>query len=150
MAFEENNLNCVALTLYQLFSDNFDVNYANRNVKMIRTIILYRDKLVSACKNLNVRLNGDMAYIIYGISQILGTFDTPSIYDEIERLNLDGTELFKYVSENSCLGGKDDDAYNYIVKIYNEWFYGEENYNKHFDDAMSVPGKKCFGLIEEG
>lgn len=142
---EQKCLDCVALTLYQLFSDNFDVNYANRNISMIRIIILYRDKLSNLCKKIGVSANWEMAYVIYAFSDILGTFDTPSIHNEIERLGLESKDLFEYIKQNSCLGGKEEDGFKYILKLYQEWYYGEENYNKYYDDQMSVPGKICVG-----
>lgn len=84
-----------------------------------------------------------MCYCICAFSEILGTYDTPTIYNEIEKLNFPAPKIYEYISENSYFGERGGDAYNYIVKVFQEWFYGDEKYREKYGDMPSVPGKKC-------
>ncbi len=146
---EQRYWDAAAMTLYQLFTEEFDVNYANRNVSITRTVMLYRDQLISLCKELGVNSNWDLTYVIYAFSQILDTLDTASIYFAIKELNLPALELYDYIEKNSFVGGRNSDAYKYIIKVYQEWYHGENNYHKYYNDDVTAPGKISLCDLEE-
>ena len=145
---EQRYWDAAALTLYQLFSEPFDVNYAVNNVSIIRTIILYRDKLVKLLKNLGVNSNWDLTYVIYAFSTIIDTYDTVTIYEEIKRLNLPALQLYDYIKENSVIGGRDGDAYKYLVSVYQEWYLGDELFKKTYNTPMTAGGKPGLAYTE--
>ncbi len=146
---EQRYWDAAALTLYQLFTEPFDVTYAVNNVSIIRTIILYRDKIVKLLKNLGVNSNWDLTYVVNAFSTILDTFDTVTIYEKIRRLNLPALQLYDYIKENSVIGGRDGDGYKYLISVYQEWYLGDELFKKTYNKPMTAEGKPGLANMEE-
>ena len=138
---EQKYWDAAALTVYQLITEPFDVGYASRNVSLIRTLMFYNDRTITLLKDLGVNSNWDLAYVVYAFMQILGTYDSVAVFESIKKLNLTALKLYEYIETHTALGGRNGDAYKYLVKIFQEWYLGDELYRAVYTDGLSVGGK---------
>lgn len=138
---EQKYWDAAALTVYQLITEPFDVGYASRNVSLIRTLMFYNDRTITLLKDLGVNSNWDLAYVVYAFMQILGTYDSVAVFESIKKLNLTALKLYEYIETHTALGGRNGNAYKYLVKIFQEWYLGDELYRAVYTDGLSVGGK---------
>jgi len=152
---EQHYWNCAALTVCQLMSDNPDAVYCMDNTAEIRADVFKNDRLISKLKNKGVNSNWDLGYVVYML-YIITDGDTEAMYEFIESFSnildvYDDIALaaaertggeFEYFKRNSTL-------WTDMMHIFQEWFLGDELFERVYGRKPSLSGKPGFIHREE-
>ncbi len=159
---ENNYWNSAALTVIEVLnSDKYlgnsrvDIAEMSANTEKYRKEVFYDDALIRCFKNKGVNSNWDLGYVTVLISLIINSTDYSKIYEYA--INLSDNILYEYdrLSRKAAEAGGFDAEYTerggalwkQMHYCFQEWFLGDELYEKEYGEKPRVSGK--YGLIHE-
>lgn len=161
---EQNYWNSAALTAWEYCRSK---NYYGtekicpeewmKQVSSIRSNVFCGDELIRVLKEKGVNSNWDLGYVVFCLSRILKTDRFEAVLEEANKL--DGNILGEYPmlaqKMASALGGTPEDYsrssafWNQMQRCFQEWFLGQELYNKTYGEVPKQAGKSGLLLKEE-
>lgn len=154
---EQNYWTCAALTVWEwthsasLYGEEkLDAEKLSADAAKIRAEVFLNDTLIALLKGKGVNSNWDLGYIEFAVCQMLNTRDFSAVMRFCE--NFDDNILNEYdtiADRLSKITGRDcarnGELWYEMVLTFQEWFLGDELFEKRFGRKPRLGGKK--GLI---
>ncbi len=150
-----------ALTVYEwLYSDSYygkkklSACEIEQKAEQIRKELFFDDEAIKVLKSKGVNSNWDLGYIYFAVAKILDTLDCGTIFEYIKTLGQDilaeYDRLGKLLSEKLGVDAMRNGKLWYdMVLTFQEWYWGDELYEREYKNKPVLAGKKGFVHLEQ-
>lgn len=162
---EQNYWNVAALSVWEmLHSDKyfgtqpFDVDAALGDLAHIRKTVFDNDRTIMLVKDLGINSNWDLVYVVLGAALIRkGAPDFGGIYTYLKALGMEAFALYEHIGAEAARALGRDISYTkrlgglwtQCTYCFQEWFLGNELFEKVWQTHTVQPGKRGLMFDEE-